>query len=64
VQFYNYYDGKSHTGYEQAETVQLFFVQDDNNDVWITTNFQVCGIESTERSGEKERSEIRDSPSA
>jgi len=39
VNFYNFYKGQSHTGYEQADTLQLFFVQDDDNDVWVTTNF-------------------------
>ena len=65
VQFYNYYAGLSHTGYEQFETVQLFFVQDDNNDVWITTSAQVWNREHGEKRREterKERSERRDSP--
>ena len=39
VNFYNFYKGLSHTGYEQDDTLQLFFVQDDDNAVWVTTNF-------------------------
>ena len=33
--FYNYYSSESHTGFEKKDALQLYFVQDDDDDIWI-----------------------------